>query len=407
MDQEKIGKFIFSRRNKLKLTQMELANKIGVTDKAVSKWERGKGMPDYSLFIPLCDALGITVNELLAGERNTKDDEIITKYMKEKDKKNKVKIISVVIVSVLILFCFVFGIFFFNSYKTIKMYELIAINDNFSYTNGTYLESKITTVFTEGQFKINNPAIEEKDIIDKKFAIKDDGKYYWFGNVEPGAMSYEKYLYGDKFSIAELKHLPQDLYLIVWYYFAGGILYDEIKVESKEILSNDKLIDLKIENIAAKPDTKLDGLIDINKYSKSNEYMNYLLNQGFIKSDTCPNKGAACSVLKKKIGKETILINYLERSFIYQRDDDVKIYTLDHCYDNRESGMKCSIDGNKEIEIRIWEPNGIGDYFYLRHTYDLKDQTIDFKKINKDNQKYMVYFNRFKELYDKYRPHDE
>ena len=84
MDQEKIGKFIFSRRNKLKLTQQELANKIGVTDKAVSKWERGKGMPDYSLFIPLCDALGITVNELLAGERNTKDDEIITKYMKEK-----------------------------------------------------------------------------------------------------------------------------------------------------------------------------------------------------------------------------------------------------------------------------------------------------------------------------------
>ena len=221
MNQEKIGKFIANERKKKKLTQIELAKKIGVSNSAISKWETGNGMPDYSMFSNLCKTFDITVNELLAGERNTKDDEIITRYMKEKDKKNKVKIISVVIVSVLILLFFVFGIFFFNSYKTIKMYELIAINDNFSYTNGTYLESKITTVFTEGQFKINNPAIEEKDIIDKQFAIKDGGKYYWFGNVVPGTMSYEKYLYGDKFSIAELKHLPQDLYLIVWYYFDG------------------------------------------------------------------------------------------------------------------------------------------------------------------------------------------
>lgn len=406
MNQEKIGKFIASERKKKKLTQIELAEKIGVSNSAVSKWETGNGMPDYSVFSNLCKTLDITVNELLAGERNTKDDKVISEYMKIRDKKNKTKIVGVLIVSVLILLCFIFGTFFFNSYKTIKMYELTAINDNFSYTYGTYLESKITTVFTEGQFKIVNLAISEEDIIDKKFAIKDDGKYYWFGNVDSGTLAYENYLYGDKFSIADLQHLPYDLYIIVWYYFDGEILYDEIKVEAKEILSNDKLVDLKTENIAANPDTKLDGLIDVNKYSKSNEYMNYLLDKGFVEANTCANKDAICPILKKEIGKETITINYLEKSFAYERKDDVKIYTLTHCYDNREDGMKCSIGGNKEIEIRIWEPNGIGDYFYLSHTYDLKDKTIDFQKINKDNEKYMVYFNRFKELYDKYRPQE-
>lgn len=407
MNQDKIGKFIASERKKKKLTQIELAERIGVSNSAVSKWETGNGMPDYSVFSNLCKTLDITVNELLAGEKNVKDDEIISKYMKLRDKKNKAKIIGVVIVSVLILLCFIFGTFFFNSYKTIKMYELVAENDNFRYEDGTYLESKIATVFTAGQFKINNPAISENDIIDKMFAIKDNGNYYWFGYIYPGAMSYENYLYGDKFSVAEIEHLPEDLYLIIWYYFDGEILYDEIKVEAKEILSNDKLIDLKTENIAAVPDTKLNELIDINKYSNSNEYMNYLLDNGFVEANTCKDKNKICPILNKEIGTETIYINYLEKSFSYERKDDIKIYTLYHCYDNREDGMKCSIDGNKKIEIRIWEANGRGDYFYLSHTYDFEDKTIDFKKVNKDNEKYMVYFNRFKELYDKYRPQEE
>ena len=50
------------------MTQQELADKIGVTDKAISKWENGRGMPDLSLMKPLCKELGITINELISGE---------------------------------------------------------------------------------------------------------------------------------------------------------------------------------------------------------------------------------------------------------------------------------------------------------------------------------------------------
>lgn len=68
MDQIRIGAFISKRRKAMGLTQGQLAEKLGITDKAVSKWETGRSMPDLSLFVPLCSLLGITLNELFAGE---------------------------------------------------------------------------------------------------------------------------------------------------------------------------------------------------------------------------------------------------------------------------------------------------------------------------------------------------
>ena len=68
MDQIKIGKFIASCRKGVGLTQMQLAEKLNVTDRAVSKWETGKSLPDSSIMLELCEILKITVNDLLSGE---------------------------------------------------------------------------------------------------------------------------------------------------------------------------------------------------------------------------------------------------------------------------------------------------------------------------------------------------
>ena len=68
MDQIKIGKFISECRKKVNLTQMQLAEKLNITDRAVSKWETGKSIPDSSIMLELCDILKITVNDLLSGE---------------------------------------------------------------------------------------------------------------------------------------------------------------------------------------------------------------------------------------------------------------------------------------------------------------------------------------------------
>ena len=69
MNQEKIGRFIAENRKEKKLTQEGLAEKLGITNKSVSKWENGNCLPDSSLFKPLCKILDISINELFAGEK--------------------------------------------------------------------------------------------------------------------------------------------------------------------------------------------------------------------------------------------------------------------------------------------------------------------------------------------------
>ena len=94
MDQIKIGRFIAECRKKANLTQMQLAEKLGITDKAISKWERGIAMPDTSIMLELCNILGISVNELLSGERinmdnNQNNEQLLLDMAKEIEKKNK------------------------------------------------------------------------------------------------------------------------------------------------------------------------------------------------------------------------------------------------------------------------------------------------------------------------------
>ena len=95
MDQLKIGKFIAECRKKKGLTQMQLAEKLGITDKAISKWERGIAMPDTSIMLELCEILGISVNELLSGEKinmennHQNNEQLLLEMAKELERKNK------------------------------------------------------------------------------------------------------------------------------------------------------------------------------------------------------------------------------------------------------------------------------------------------------------------------------
>ena len=95
MDQVKIGKFIAECRKKNNLTQMQLAEKLNITDRALSKWETGKAMPDSGIMLDLCIELIITVNELLSGEmidmkeNDKKAEELLLKMQKQKEESDR------------------------------------------------------------------------------------------------------------------------------------------------------------------------------------------------------------------------------------------------------------------------------------------------------------------------------
>lgn len=93
MDQVKIGNFIAERRKQKNLTQAQLAEKLNITDRAVSKWETGRSMPDSSVMLELCEILEISVNELLRGEKimtenKQQDEQLLLDMAKELEEKN-------------------------------------------------------------------------------------------------------------------------------------------------------------------------------------------------------------------------------------------------------------------------------------------------------------------------------
>lgn len=109
MDQIKIGKFIAQMRKEKKLTQRNLADELCISDKTISKWECGKGLPEVSLMLPLCEILEISVNELLTGERldaseyKEKAEENIMKLINEKQENKKRITLSIIVIAITIL----------------------------------------------------------------------------------------------------------------------------------------------------------------------------------------------------------------------------------------------------------------------------------------------------------------
>ncbi len=120
MDQVKIGKFIAECRKKENLTQMQLAEKLNITDRAVSKWETGRAMPDSSIMLELCDILNISVNDLLSGEvitmenYNRRLEEHLLEMKKQKEEADKRLltieiVVGVISLAVMLALCIIAG----------------------------------------------------------------------------------------------------------------------------------------------------------------------------------------------------------------------------------------------------------------------------------------------------------
>ncbi len=129
LDLDKIGKFIVELRKQGNLTQLELGTKLNVSDKSVSKWERGINAPDISVLNELSKILGVTTTELLNGERNNREISIESiKFYNSKSKIKYLKYFTVIIMILIILFSLLFII---NNYNRFQVYSVSSKSEDF------------------------------------------------------------------------------------------------------------------------------------------------------------------------------------------------------------------------------------------------------------------------------------
>lgn len=159
MDCKKIGEYIQLKRKAIGITQQDLGDKLGVTSKAVSKWECGVALPDVSLFKDLSEVLNIEIEELLNGEDN--------KEIPVDKKKNLAIIVLSSITFLLLIISILLGIFFYNNYDKVHVYELESANKEFD------LEGKL--IF----------------INEKKYLTINDVKYNLDNNINFSKISYQ------------------------------------------------------------------------------------------------------------------------------------------------------------------------------------------------------------------------
>ena len=124
MNQILIGRFIASERKRKGYTQRQLSEKLGISDKTISKWECGNGFPEVSLLLPLCNELDITVNELLSGQRVSKEDyrkkaeENMVNMIREKE-ENKNKLTLTIIIGIISVITFITLLFVVCMYSDV------------------------------------------------------------------------------------------------------------------------------------------------------------------------------------------------------------------------------------------------------------------------------------------------
>ena len=157
MDLEKIGKFIQELRKEKKMTQQELADKLNVTDRAISHWENGRRLPDVSLFKPICEIFDISVNELISGERINKntimkkseENIISTLNMNEENKRKSKKIIGALILLLVIIIISIIT-YYRNLYPKFEIYAISISKSNDDNAVKKYDVNDNTTIWYYG-----------------------------------------------------------------------------------------------------------------------------------------------------------------------------------------------------------------------------------------------------------------
>ncbi len=186
MNYEKIGKFISERRKELNMTQKMLADKLSLTDRAISKWERGRGCPDVSILEPLSQVLGVSVLEILHGEKiEDNENEVVVEILRKNAKRAKRwKIVSYVFLNCLLLILLYFSLGGFIVPKVLVSNDNIYLLKSFAGNNDNLYNEDDAIIFKK--CKISNAEIGDIILFDYenvKYAYRVIDKKYENGKI--------------------------------------------------------------------------------------------------------------------------------------------------------------------------------------------------------------------------------
>ena len=193
MNQEKVGIFIAELRKEKKLTQVQLGEKLGVTDKTVSKWEKGISAPSITILNDLSSILGITTAELLSGERLNKinpqkvDNTIYSniKFYTKINKKKYLRKISICFIGVVLLFLIIIVLLFLNNnYDNCYIYELSSGDENFKINGIISLTTEKDIISINSIENISNYELDNEMVYSYEFSLNIDKEIiYKEGNI--------------------------------------------------------------------------------------------------------------------------------------------------------------------------------------------------------------------------------
>ena len=250
MNQQKIGKFIQEKRKEKKLSQLELAEKLGVSNRTISKWENGNSMPDYSIINDLCEELDISINELLSGEKLNEDNyqkkleenivSTIDYNNKKRNKKIKKFIIFIIILIIIYILYKIFITYFYykdnithenNTFPFNQNIKTVQISNN-NLANKTVLdenldmyipdEFELVTDRAKSGFVVNDcepyvKGLEDKETFDAMILVCNRSIPIDIGNMEHLGINSTVFPWMDVYSLLEKYNIRDSIDLLKFY----------------------------------------------------------------------------------------------------------------------------------------------------------------------------------------------
>lgn len=331
MDSIKVGNFITKLRKSKGLTQVELAKSINVTNKAISKWETGNGLPDVGLLYPLASALGVSVTELLAGEfmegekfNKSNADEVTLRTLYY-NKKKFMKTIRIIIISAILAIALVcLGWYFITSFNSIRVYRIKLDSENFWMNDGFFMKSNMKNVFQLTDLKYIGEEKLENNEFRTKIYVKDeennDELIIYDGIYVSPVYIYETDGYDEYFTERYAKLLKDNLYIDISYISNNGdIIKESHKLETTLEFANNKLLELKESS-----KENLNVSDSVNSFRKRKTIQEKLLNDDFEICAEDDNLEEDCFV--KNVDDVEIMVHVSNNLFVNIYANNLSLY---------------------------------------------------------------------------------